>query len=83
MRVRAARSEPAHIEALVAELGPRKLSVIAMPGGAPAELERMGVARVSMGPWGYRVALTALQDAAADLLAGVPCPADVRADSLP
>ena len=55
-----------------------------MPGLPPtAELERMGVARVSMGPWGYRVALTALQDAAADLLAGGALPAGVRADSLP
>ena len=61
----------AHIEALVAELGERKLSVIASPGVPPAaELERLGVARVSMGPWSYRVALTALQDAAAQMVGG-------------
>ena len=74
----------AHIEALVAELGERRLSVIAMPGLPPAaELERLGVARVSMGPWGYRVALTALQDAAARLLAGGGLPGNVRPDALP
>lgn len=77
-------SEVAHIEALVAELGPQKLSVIAMPGVPPAaELERLGVARVSMGPWSYRVALTALQDAAAQLLGGGSLPEDVRPDALP
>lgn len=77
-------SEVAHIEALVAELGPQKLSVIAMPGVPPAaELERLGVARVSMGPWSYRVALTALQDAAAQLLGGGALPGDVRPDALP
>ena len=77
-------SSPAHIEALVSELGERRLSVIAMPGVPPAaDLERMGVARVSMGPWSYRVALTALQDAAAQLLAGGALPEGVRAESLP
>jgi 2-methylisocitrate lyase-like PEP mutase family enzyme len=77
-------SQVAHIEALVSELGRRKLSVIGMPGVPPAaELERLGVARVSMGPWSYRVALTALQDAAAQMLAGGALPDGVRADSLP
>ena len=74
----------AHIEALVSELGERRLSVIAMPGGPPAaDLERMGVARVSMGPWSYRVALTALQDAAARMLAGGALAEDVRPGALP
>lgn len=77
-------ADPAHIEALVAELGPRRLSVIAFPGAPPAaELERLGVARVSMGPWSYRVALTALQEAAAQMVAGGALPEDVRADVLP
>lgn len=77
-------SQSAHIEALVSELGPRKLSVIAMPGVPPAaDLERMGVARVSMGPWSYRVALTALQDATAQMLAGGALTDHVRADALP
>jgi 2-methylisocitrate lyase-like PEP mutase family enzyme len=76
--------EAAHIEALVSELGERRLSVIAMPGGLPAaELERMGVARVSMGPWGYRVALTALQDATTRMLDGGALPEHVRPDALP
>jgi 2-methylisocitrate lyase-like PEP mutase family enzyme len=74
----------AHIEALVAELGERKLSVIASPGSLPAsELERLGVARVSMGPWSYRAALTALQDAAAQMVGGGAFPENVRPDALP
>ena len=76
--------QTAHIEALVAELGERKLSVIASPGApAAAELERLGVARVSMGPWSYRAALTALQDAAAQMVGGGAFPENVRADALP
>ena len=76
--------QSAHIEALVAELGERKLSVIASPGPpAAAELERLGVARVSMGPWSYRAALTALQDAAAQMVGGGAFPENVRADALP
>ena len=68
----------------MAELGERKLSVIASPGApAAAELERLGVARVSMGPWSYRAALTALQDAAAQMVGGGAFPDDVRADALP
>ncbi len=68
----------------MAELGERKLSVIASPGAPPAaELERLGVARVSMGPWSYRAALTALQDAAAQMVGGGAFPENVRADALP
>jgi 2-methylisocitrate lyase-like PEP mutase family enzyme len=77
-------TQVAHIEALVSELGERKISVIGMPGAPPAaELERLGVARVSMGPWSYRVALTALQDAAAQMVGGGALPEDVRPDALP
>lgn len=72
------------IAGLVAALGERKLSVIAAPGGpSTEELQRLGVARASIGPWGYRVALTALQDAAADLVGGGRLPESVRAESLP
>jgi 2-methylisocitrate lyase-like PEP mutase family enzyme len=75
--------DPAHIETLVSALGERRLSVIAAPGVPPAaELQRLGVARVSMGPWSYRVALTALQDAAARMLAGGALPENVRAGAL-
>ena len=51
--------------ALVDALGPRKLSVISVPGRSlpVRELQELGVARVSTGPFTQRVALTALQDA--------------------
>src|SRR3954454_18266033 len=53
------------IAALVEGLGPRRLSVISAPRVSPSvrELEELGVARVSTGPFTQRVALTALQDA--------------------
>jgi 2-methylisocitrate lyase-like PEP mutase family enzyme len=71
------------IRVLVEAFGPQKLSVLAGPGAPPvAELERLGVARASIGPFAYRVALTALQDAAADLLAGGTLPPGVRADTV-
>jgi 2-methylisocitrate lyase-like PEP mutase family enzyme len=64
------------IEALVDALGPRKLTVISVPGASlPArELQELGVARVSTGPFTQRVALTALQDATAALVAGGTLP---------
>ena len=69
------------IAALVDALGPRRLTVISVPGGSlPAsELEQLGVARVSTGPFTQRVALTALQDAAAALFAGGGLPEGTRA----
>jgi 2-methylisocitrate lyase-like PEP mutase family enzyme len=68
------------IEALVEGLGPQKLSVISVPGKSlPArELEELGVARVSTGPFTQRVALTALQDATAELIAGGSLPPGTR-----
>jgi 2-methylisocitrate lyase-like PEP mutase family enzyme len=62
-------------------LGPQKLTVISVPGvSLPArELQDLGVARVSTGPFTQRVALTALQDAAAELFAGGSLPEGVRA----
>jgi len=55
--------------------------VIAVPGvSLPAsELQALGVARVSTGPYTQRAALTALQDAAADLVAGGTLPPGTRA----
>ncbi|MCW3040117.1 MAG: putative carboxyvinyl-carboxyphosphonate phosphorylmutase [Solirubrobacterales bacterium] len=71
--------DPETIAALADAFGPQRLSVLAGPGSLPiAELERLGVARASIGPFGYRVALTALQDATAELLAGGSLPEGVR-----
>src|SRR3954464_1846893 len=68
------------IAALVDALGPQKLSVISVPGASlPArELEALGVARVSTGPFTQRVALTALQDAVAEVVGGGTLPAGTR-----
>ncbi|MGZ4643624.1 MAG: isocitrate lyase/PEP mutase family protein [Blastococcus sp.] len=69
------------IGALVDALGQQRVSVIAVPGRSLTvrELERLGVARVSTGPFTQRVALTALQDATAGLLAGGLLPENTRA----
>ena len=69
------------ILALVDGLGQRKLTVISVPGvSLPAsELQELGVARVSTGPFTQRVALTALQDAAAAIVAGGVLPRTTRA----
>ncbi len=59
------------VERLVEGIGERKMSVIAVPGSPPLPvLERLGVARVSLGPWSLRIALTAWADAAAAILGG-------------
>ena len=70
----------AEISALVDAFGPRKLTLISVPGASlPArELEQLGVARVSTGPFTQRVALTALQDAVAEMVAGGTLPAGTR-----
>ncbi|GAC1445447.1 MAG: isocitrate lyase/phosphoenolpyruvate mutase family protein [Mycobacteriales bacterium] len=69
------------IAALVDGLGRNKLTVISVPGvSLPSrELQELGVARVSTGPFTQRVALTALQDAARDILAGGELPPGTRA----
>jgi 2-methylisocitrate lyase-like PEP mutase family enzyme len=71
----------AEIETVVAALGRGRLSVISSPGRSlpVRELEELGVARVSTGPYTQQVALTALQDAAADVVAGGSLPAGTRA----
>ena len=67
------------IEQLVSAFGERRLSLIAVAGALPlAELEALGVARVSVGPWSQRLALTALADAGAAMLAGESFPEGVR-----
>jgi 2-methylisocitrate lyase-like PEP mutase family enzyme len=68
------------IAALVEGLGERKLSLISAPGRSlpVRELQQLGVARVSTGPFTQRVALTALQDAVVELLAGGTLPEGTR-----
>lgn len=68
------------VAALVEGLGPRTLSVISVPGASlpVRELQELGVARVSTGPFTQRVALTALQDAVRVLVAGGELPAGTR-----
>jgi 2-methylisocitrate lyase-like PEP mutase family enzyme len=64
---------------LVEGIGERKVSVIGLPGSlSSTEYEALGVARISYGPMTQRVALTALQDLAADLYAGGVIPAGTR-----
>lgn len=68
------------IEPLVEGLGHGKLSVIGAPGALPAtELQKLGVARVSYGPFTQRVALRALRDLASNLYGSGVIPADTPA----
>jgi len=69
------------IAAVVEGLGRNRLTLISVPGASlPArEMQELGVARVSTGPFTQRVALTALQDAAAEMVAGGTLPAGTRA----
>jgi 2-methylisocitrate lyase-like PEP mutase family enzyme len=68
------------IEALVDGLGRNRLSVISAPRHSlpVRELEALGVARVSTGPFTQNVALTALQDATGELVAGGALPEGTR-----
>ncbi len=69
------------IKEVIAALGPQRLSLISVPGASLSarELQELGVARVSTGPHTQRVALTALQDAATEIVAGGVLPAGTRA----
>jgi 2-methylisocitrate lyase-like PEP mutase family enzyme len=65
------------IEPLVDGLGRGKLSLIGAPGAlSAAELEELGVARISYGPFPQRVALRALRDLATDLYGNGVVPLD-------
>jgi len=67
------------IEALVAALGPQRLSTIGLPGmPSLAWQEECGVARVSYGPLSLNVALTALQELAEDVYRGGGVPESMR-----
>ena len=73
------RLDEATVVALVEALGVRRLNVIAVPGSLDlATLQRLGVARVSFGPWSQNVALTALADLTTDALAGGSLPEGTR-----
>ena len=53
--------------------------MIGVPGSpSQQELADLGVARISFGPWTQRIALAALADAGAELLAGAALPSAVR-----
>ncbi len=65
--------QESEIEDLVGALGERKVTLIGSPGMPPASrLERLGVARLSFGPYAQRVALTALQELVEAIDDGVP-----------
>ncbi|WP_427133556.1 isocitrate lyase/PEP mutase family protein [Pseudarthrobacter sp. S9] len=67
------------VQALVDGIGWNKVSVINVPSSLPpARLQELGVSRISYGPWTQRVALTALADATAELVAGDPLPEGTR-----
>lgn len=74
------RLDAATVGELVAGIGHRRVSVLGLPGGpSSAQLQALGVARVSYGPWPQRAALTALADLGARLLAGGSLPDGIRA----
>jgi len=73
------RLDEHQVKTLVDAFGPRKLSVIAVPGSLPLiTLEALDVARVSFGPWSQRVALTALQDLVRGVARGRAVPEGTR-----
>ncbi|MEO8480554.1 MAG: isocitrate lyase/phosphoenolpyruvate mutase family protein [Gemmatimonadota bacterium] len=73
------RLDVSAVERLVAGIGDRKVSLIGVPGSVPSQdLQRLGVARLSFGPWSQRAVLTALQDLSDSLLAGGALPQGIR-----
>ena len=73
------RLDEAQVGAIVDALGPQKLNLIAVPGGIPLEtMARLGVARVSFGPWSQNVALTAYADLVASAVHGGGVPDGTR-----
>lgn len=67
------------VQRLVEALGERMVNIIGIPGSIDlAAAQRLGVARVSYGPWSQNVALTALARLAEDVYAGGGLPADTR-----
>ena len=67
------------VTALVDALGPGKVNLIGIPGSLALEtMQRLGVARVSFGPWSQNVALTALADLVAAVHDGEGIPENTR-----
>ncbi|MGO4383162.1 isocitrate lyase/PEP mutase family protein [Specibacter sp. RAF43] len=67
------------VKSLVAGIGRGNVSVINVPGSlTPSRLQELGVARISYGPWIQRVALTAIADAATELMNDGTLPAGTR-----
>jgi 2-methylisocitrate lyase-like PEP mutase family enzyme len=63
--------DEAAVTTLVEAFGPRRLTLIKVPGSLPLRrMEELGVARVSYGPFSQRIALTALAEFAEDVLGG-------------
>ncbi|NMO88856.1 isocitrate lyase/phosphoenolpyruvate mutase family protein [Actinomycetospora sp. TBRC 11914] len=71
--------DEAQLTRIVGELGQRKVNIIGIPGSISLEAaQRIGLARVSYGPWSQNTALTALAELAEDVYAGGGLPAGVR-----
>jgi len=71
--------DEAQLTRIVGELGERKVNIIGIPGSISLEAaQRIGLARVSYGPWSQNTALTALAKLAEDVYAGGGLPADTR-----
>jgi 2-methylisocitrate lyase-like PEP mutase family enzyme len=71
--------DEAQLTRIVGELGERKVNIIGIPGSISLEAaQRIGIARVSYGPWSQNAALTALAKLAEDVYAGGGLPADTR-----
>jgi 2-methylisocitrate lyase-like PEP mutase family enzyme len=74
-----ARLDEEQVTTLVDAYGPRRLTVIGVPGSLPlARLEELGVARVSYGPNPQRVAMTALQELVESVRDGGALPSSMR-----
>lgn len=73
------RLDENQVSRLVEALGERKVNLIGIPGSIPLDTaQRLGVSRVSYGPYSQNVALTALAKLAEDVYAGGGLPADTR-----
>ena len=71
--------DEATLTRIVGELGERKVNIIGIPGSISLEAaQRIGIARVSYGPWSQNTALTALAKLAEDVYAGGGLPPDTR-----